>query len=155
MCCPDLGFPYTYIYIEFVLFDQPSPRQMCEEFVRGGSAQMNPSAHAPHVVTVLSIFDATPPTSCLVSSSLCKEYSPKKPAYLDLFLQQVANFCLPSMLRDRPTGQRSGSLFPNKEVKLRANHNDIFVSGLALAGTRILSFQFSTCPLFVHFSPCH
>ena len=43
-------------------FDQPSPRQMCEEFVRGGgSAQMNPSAHAPHVVTVLSIFDATPP----------------------------------------------------------------------------------------------
>ena len=61
VCCPDLGFPYTYIYIEFVLFDQPSPRQMCDEFVRGGSAQMNPSAHAPHVVTVLSIFDATPP----------------------------------------------------------------------------------------------
>ena len=53
---------------------------MCEQFVRGGSdsAQMNPSAHVPHVVTVLSIFDATPPTSCLVSSSLCNEYSPQK-----------------------------------------------------------------------------
>ena len=46
------------------------------------------------------------PTSCLVSSSLCNEYLPQNPAYLDLFLQQVANFCLPSMLRDRPTGQR-------------------------------------------------
>ena len=52
---------------------------MCEEFVWGGSAQMNLSAHAAHVVTVLSIFDATPPTSCLVSSSLCNEYSPQKP----------------------------------------------------------------------------
>ena len=40
----------------------------------------------------------------------------------------------------------SGSLFPNKEVKLRANHNDICVSGLALPGTRLLSLQFSTCP---------
>ena len=50
---------------------------MCEEFVWGGSAQMNLSAHAAHVVTVLSIFDATPPTSCLVSSSLCNELATK------------------------------------------------------------------------------
>ena len=108
VCCPDLGFPYTYIYIEFVLFDQPSPRQLCEEFVRWEEDLLRWTPARMHLMLLLYYQSLMPPlpTSCLVSSSLCNEYSPQNPAYLDLFLQQVANFCLPSMLRDRPTGQR-------------------------------------------------
>ena len=141
------------IYLEFVLFDQASPRQMCEEFVRGGSAQMNRSAQAPHVVTVLSIFDATPPTSCLVSSSLCNEYSPQNPAYLDLFLQQVANFCLPSMLRDRATGQRQP--FPKQRSEVASKSQRYLRLRPGFGGHLISQPPIFNLSSLVHFSPCH
>ena len=144
---------FSLLYLEFVLFDQASPRQMCEEFVRGGSAQMNRSAQAPHVVTVLSIFDATPPTSCLVSSSLCNEYSPQNPAYLDLFLQQVANFCLPSMLRDRATGQRQP--FPKQRSEVASKSLQCLRQRPGLGGHPITQLPIFNLLSFVHFSPCH
>ena len=77
----------------------------------------------------------------------------KKPAYLDLFLQQVANFCLPSMLRDRATGQRQPFRKQRSEVASKSLQYLRLRPGFG--GHPITQPPIFNLSSLVHFSPCH
>ena len=142
VCCLDIGFPYIPRICPFWP-SQPSSNVwgVCERRICSDEPQRACTSCCYCTINLWCH-----PTHLLLSVKFSVQwiFATKTPPTLTSFCNRWQIFVFHQCWEiGRPD---SGSLFPNKEVKLRANHNDICVSGLALPGTRLLSLQFSTCP---------